>query len=521
MMFNDTYHLSLLWKKGAESCFVMDDQNFDDLNMNDFLNLYKPKYQDEYRAYLKNIPTDIETIVYRQGIMSDIIDNDFLLDVFKEAGDKCAYMSSLVKFAYERDATVYNLLKRIEESEHVMTLVEYLYKHLSENNILSEGLVVFRDMLKDIIYSDIYTNYKDDMGSIKKMDGRVRSIKIGMNFDENLKPVEAIVLSLDEQPFRYTRAFKQTGRMIGGGIKMLRRLPRRIFAPETLIPTDELSVLEQLLEPALKQLIQFCDLFNQSLLSFMEEVLEDITFYNMLHEFFRLMVDNNVPVTKPVFGDHIDITSFCNVNLLSKMIKTKTTDQMVYNNFATDEGERCFILTGANRGGKTTITQGIGQICLMGQLGAYIPAKTASLKAIDGLYLLFPTKETISAQYGRLGEECKRFSDIFGKLTSGSLLLMNETFVGTSHLESLVIAKETMKALYDTKCMVLYNTHLHELVTELATDDDQRSFISLVNGSEAAHGSFVMRRAEPLGKSYAIEIAHKYGVSYEQLIGQS
>lgn len=517
MLTDQTFKLSLLWAEENAPRFHIEPDAFADLNLSEFIALFDEAKREQYQGFLEEMPIGHKTILYRQAIAKDFTTYPDLLKVFSDVLKKSRYMTGLVKFAYEREASVYNLLKRVEESEHVMHLVEYLYLSLNGQAITSEGLIRFKAMLGELMDHEVYDAFKSDMASIKALDGKVRSLTIGMNFDKNLMPESAIVISLDDKPFRYTRFMKQTSRIIESGFNALRQIPRRIFAPETVIPTDELNDMEHLIEPALKQLIQFCDLFNTRILTFIESVLEESTFYEMVVDFHSQLKSANLPTVLPGFNASISIKGFCNINLLSLMMRLSQTNQMVYNDFQVASDENCFILTGANQGGKTTITQALGHVYLLSQLGFYIPAKQVQLKIIDGLYLLFPSEEVNNEDYGRLGEECSRFSDLFEKLTPNSLFLMNETFSGTSHLESLVLATESIQALARTGATVVYNTHLHELVGQLHALNDDYAYISLVCGSDVDHHSFVMERRPPLGKSYAGEIAKKHGLSFEQL----
>ena len=51
---------------------------------------------------------------------------------------------------------------------------------------------------------------------------------------------------------------------------------------------------------------------------------------------------------------------------------------------------------------------------------------------MDGVYTHFPADEDKTLDLGRLGEECKRFRELYMETTGDSLLLLNETFATTS-----------------------------------------------------------------------------------------
>lgn len=106
-------------------------------------------------------------------------------------------------------------------------------------------------------------------------------------------------------------------------------------------------------------------------------------------------------------------------------------------------------------------------------------------------------------------------------MSSRGLLLMNESFDGTSHTESLMIAMDTLRAIGHLGACVIFNTHLHELgkrIQELNEGLTKARAISLVTNLYHQQEAFKVIEGIPEGKSFARDIAVKYGVSYEQLV---
>ena len=73
--------------------------------------------------------------------------------------------------------------------------------------------------------------------------------------------------------------------------------------------------------------------------------------------------------------------------------------------------------------------------------------------------------------------------------------------------------------------MPLYlSTHLHELAAEIDSINEESAkaggtpIDTLVAGIEEGQRSFKIYRAKPDGKSYARDIAQKYGLTYENII---
>ena len=206
-----------------------------------------------------------------------------------------------------------------------------------------------------------------------------------------------------------------------------------------------------------------------------------------------------------------------------KLIDSVRPDQAVPNDLSFDPEKRVYLLTGANRGGKTTVTQAVGQLFLLAQSGVFVPADSFSFDPADQVLTHFPADEDRTLDLGRLGEECRRFREIYCSATGRSVLLLNETFSTTSFEEGYYIAVDAVRAILKKDARTIYNTHMHKLAKELDTDINESGVpgkaVSLTAETVDGRSTFRVRVAPPEGKSYARGIAEKYGVTYEDLTG--
>ena len=195
------------------------------------------------------------------------------------------------------------------------------------------------------------------------------------------------------------------------------------------------------------------------------------------------------------------------------------------NDLIFDENATIYVLTGPNRGGKSVITCAMGLSQAMTQLGMFVPADEAEISPVDGIFTHFPTGADDTIDKGRLGEECARLGEIFDNVTAESLVLLDESLSSTGSYEASYIASEVLAGLSRVGCHCIFSTHLHELAAEIdrinerAKTEGGAPIDTLVAGiEEAGKRSFRILRAKPDGKSYARDIARKYGLTYDNII---
>jgi DNA mismatch repair protein MutS len=210
----------------------------------------------------------------------------------------------------------------------------------------------------------------------------------------------------------------------------------------------------------------------------------------------------------------------------------KNKTPIVLNDVEFGPSGRVFILTGPNQGGKTVYTQAIGIIQLLFQAGLFVPGRQAQLSPVDGIYTHFASEEEFNSRQGRLSEEAARLAEIFQTLTRHGMVLLNESLASTSPRESFYLSLDIVRALRLYESRAVFATHLHELAEDLDklnTEGQSDSLVaSLIAGiaqkgensefeNQFVERTYQIKPGPPRGLSYARGIAHRFGISYEQL----
>jgi hypothetical protein len=143
---------------------------------------------------------------------------------------------------------------------------------------------------------------------------------------------------------------------------------------------------------------------------------------------------------------------------LSLSIDSRT----IGNEVAGDE-KTLILITGANRGGKSTFLRSIGLAQLMMQCGMFVAADAFRANICSGIFTHFKREEDTTMKSGKLDEELRRMSSIVDHIFPNSVVLLNESFASTNEREGSEIARQIVDALLESGIKVFYVTHMFDL----------------------------------------------------------
>lgn len=170
------------------------------------------------------------------------------------------------------------------------------------------------------------------------------------------------------------------------------------------------------------------------------------------------------------------------------------------------ERERLAMITGANRGGKTTFLRGIGLAQLLMQCGAFVPAERYRAGVCSGLFTHFKREEDATMRSGKLDEELSRMSTIVDHLTEGAMVLLNESFASTNEREGSQIARQIVKALLERRVKVMYVTHLYDLAEGFYRSPLGPTIFLRAERLPDRRRTFKVREGEPLPTSFGADV---------------
>jgi DNA mismatch repair ATPase MutS len=173
------------------------------------------------------------------------------------------------------------------------------------------------------------------------------------------------------------------------------------------------------------------------------------------------------------------------------------------------EGGLAVVVTGANRGGKTTFLKAVGQSLVLARAGLFVPADEFALPSTGTVYTHFPRREDRTLSYGKFEEEVKRLSAIVEGLRRGDYVLMDETFSSTNQVEASVVAEEVIAALVDSGVNVFYVTFLQDFLNRFLDRYRERAVLLVPEVRQDGTRTFRLVRGKPT-PGYALDIWRKY-----------
>ena len=178
-----------------------------------------------------------------------------------------------------------------------------------------------------------------------------------------------------------------------------------------------------------------------------------------------------------------------------------------------NDDKRIAILTGPNMSGKSTYMRQVALICLMAQIGSFVPAKKCRIGLVDRIFTRVGASDDLASGQSTFMVEMTEVANILHNATEKSLVILDEVGRGTATFDGLSIAWAVTEYLHDRiGCKAIFATHYHEL-TQI-----EETLPCVFNLQVAVQHSgkqvFFLRKiiAGGADKSYGIDVARLAGL---------
>ena len=173
------------------------------------------------------------------------------------------------------------------------------------------------------------------------------------------------------------------------------------------------------------------------------------------------------------------------------------------------------IITGPNMAGKSTYMRQVALICLMAQIGSFVPAASADLCVVDRIFTRVGASDDLGSGQSTFMVEMNEVANILRNATPASLLILDEIGRGTSTYDGLSIAWSVIEHISNKKFLgakTLFATHYHELTELEGKIDNVSNYCVAVK--EKGDDIVFLRKIIKGGadKSYGIQVAKLAGL---------
>ena len=509
--------MNLLFPNGEAEVKELSADAYKHLAINEIIEQIAVTEEDQQivSKVFKKLPSDVETTIFRQEILSDFLENEQLCTELESIIGKLNVLKEFTlhsRYGVQKKSSIWDLINYMEEMEIYTQIIDDLNTAFANNKVKSKGLLHIAGLLKEIIDEDRIEELKEIIKGLRTDMSTLKSVNLGVNLTPDLYPEEVIVLGYGIAPFSSKLKKTAWGLSITQGARVTYKEPSQFMK---YIGDDVEKYLAKSIKQNKRDLMEYINLKGYFLL----DICEDLKYYLLMARYARKLIKENYTISMPKINEasrEVHLKGVYNIRLAAKK-----EENIVKNDFTFSDKEKLFILTGPNRGGKTMITQAIGLNVLFAKLGLYVTADEYSGYLFDAVFTHFPADENETLDYGRLGEEAVRVQQIVKNASAKTLVLLNETYSSTSAADGIYMATDLIHVLKHKSVPMIFNTHLHELaykIDEMNQWDGSSDVVSITMEIVDNVNTFRVLRKIPEKNSYAKNVALKYGVTYEQMI---
>lgn len=475
-------------------------------------------------ATLRRLPLAPAVTRHRQAVCADLLADPALRHGLATAIPAIREVAGGELRAFERDTPrVIVIAKRLRELERYARVVGALNDCLGAARPASAALAALSGELDRLVRSAEFHALQGALPACLAAADSVRSVRLAINLSPLLVPQSAVVTEVSAEPVGARHGL--LAHILGSdqGARGMARLGLRTPLDWTQgepLAREVRGLLEAALAPVERALAQFRQVRCQEVVPLADE----LAFLVGACQHAANAGQRGLAWCLPEVSErdwHVRAAHY--PPLAADLAAARAGALPVVNDihFAAEGG--LWILTGPNRGGKTTFVRTVGIIQLLGQSGLPIPGQAGCIRPRPAVLTHFPAEEQGTTGRGRLDEEAARLADLLAASRPGALLLLNETFSGTSAAEGFALAWDVVRGMRALGLDLVYATHLHELAARcdalMATGPGRGAVGSLVAATREGAPTYAVAPGLPEGPSYfASEIARRHGLTLAQLL---
>lgn len=498
---------SILYDHPADPVASRDPSVFTDLNLDQvFAAVTAAREEYDLMPYFSTPLHDVQAVEYRHQILQDM-EGEALSSALAQFAEQMRDMrkhleqSAKLRYRYQKESWF------LDAARVYVQAVRALTEALTAINPSSRGFAALREYLAAYTGSEAFTELDAD---IDRVTDALASVRYCITIRGN-----RVKVTRYEDEEDYGEQVQRTFAKFAQRAAKDYRASFRNWPDMNHVEAHILELVARLYPDVFGALDEFCVRHA----SYLDETIRvfdrEVQFYAAYLAFIAPMKKDGLKFCYPdvsAESKQISVRDCFDLALAAKL-RSKAA-AMVRNDFYLAGGERIFVVTGPNQGGKTTFARTFGQLHYLASLGYPVPAREATLFLPDRVFTHFEREEDLATLRGKFEDELVRIRDVLEAATGNSVVVMNESFASTTLQDAARVGERVLDRMTRLGLLGVYVTFVDELasISEVCV-----SMVATVVADNPAERTFKLVRKPADGLAYAAAIAGKYGLTYRQL----
>lgn len=501
-----TFHSILFNQDTLQRETAEQPEFFPDLNLDQVIEAVAARKKDyNLKPFFYHPLRDADTIYYRHEVFQDVKQAEALtsLNTFAEKMVVVRrYLGMVEKLDFHHHKQGWFLEAALLYCEAATCLAH----DLEQMELHSRGLQSFREYLKEYVRSHAFQTLQKEAQKVKHGLANVKYCVVIQEGRFSVRKYEGET-DYSVEVLQTFEKFKQ-----GAAKSYLSDLYKG--SGMNHIEAKILEFVALLYPKPFAALDQFCTAHSP----FVDETLRifdrEIQFYIAYLDFIADIQRKGLKFCYPQVGASREVYDYDGFDLALAHALTYTEKTVVCNDFRLTDPERIIVVSGPNQGGKTTFARMFAQLHYLASLGCPVPGREARLFLFDQIFTHFERQEDIRSLRGKLEDDVTRVHEILVRATPDSILIMNEIFASTTLQDAVFLSKEIMAKVMELDALCVWVTFIDELSS---LSEKTVSMVSTVSPENPAVRTFRIVRKPADGLAYALSLAEKHRLTYDQI----
>jgi DNA mismatch repair protein MutS len=388
--------------------------------------------------------------------------------------------------------------------------VRSLADELAARPVASRGLLALRDYLAGYVASAGFGRLASDTADRKDDLAQI-------TYQIRIKGLRVEVSRYDGEPDYSAEITATFERFRQGAVKDY-RVTYRGWPGMDHVGAQIADLVARLFSDEFSALSEYCRRHAEFVDPAIRQFDRELQFYLAYRDYMEPMCSAGLSFCLPdLTADSKEIFARETFDLALAAKLTSESTAVVTNEFHLNDPERVIVVSGPNQGGKTTFARTFGQLHHLAGVGCPVPGRSARLFLPDQILTHFEREEDIANLTGKLEDDLIRIQKTLQAATPSSIVIMNEIFTSTTLNDARFLGEKVLAKVIELDLLCVYVTFVDELAS---FGDTVVSMASTIVPDNPAERTYKVVRKPADGLAYALAIADKHRVTYEQLRGR-